>query len=64
MNCSTRCTAAVPYALGRYGWRFLDEEIAVKDEARNEFGHHLSVPASLPADSGLGLLYELLEFFF
>ena len=51
-------------ARGCYGWRFLDEEIAVKDDAGSKFGHRLFVPASLLADGGLGLLYEVVEFFF
>ena len=42
----------------------LNEEIAVKDDARSKFGHRLFVPASLLADGGLGLLYEVVEFFF
>ena len=42
----------------------LNEEIAVKDDARSEFGHRLFVPASLLADGLLGLLYEVVEFFF
>jgi hypothetical protein len=42
----------------------LNEEIAVKDDARSKIGHRLFVPASLLADSLLGLLYEVVEFFF
>ena len=42
----------------------LNEEIAVKDDAGNEFGHRLFVPASLLADGLLGLLYEVVEFCF
>lgn len=42
----------------------LNEEIAVKDDARSKFGHRLFVPASLLADGLLGLLYEVVEFFF
>src|ERR1041384_1230530 len=34
----------------------LNEQIAVKDDARNKFGHRLFVPASLLADGCLGLL--------
>jgi len=42
----------------------LNEEIAVKDDAGNKFGHCLFVPASLLADGLLGLLYTVVEFFF
>ena len=42
----------------------LNEEIAVKDDAGSKFGHRLFVPASLLADGGLGLLYEVVEFCF
>ena len=38
--------------------------IAVKDDAASKFGHRLFVPAFLLADGGLGLLYEVVEFFF
>ena len=42
----------------------LNEEIAVKDDAGSKVGHRLFVPASLLADGRLGLLYEVVEFFF
>ena len=42
----------------------LNEEIAVKDDAGSKVGHRLFVPASLLADGLLGLLYEVVEFFF
>jgi hypothetical protein len=42
----------------------LNEEIAVKHDARSKFGHRLFVPASLLADGPLGLLYEVVEFFY
>jgi hypothetical protein len=42
----------------------LNEQVAVKDDARRKFGHRLFVPASLLADGLLGLLYEVVEFCF
>ena len=42
----------------------LNKEIAVKDDAGSKFGHRLFVPASLLADGFLGLLYEVVEFYF
>jgi hypothetical protein len=42
----------------------LNEEIAVKDDARSKFGHRLFGPASLLADGFLVLLYDFVEFFF
>src|SRR5215213_6550589 len=42
----------------------LNEEIAVKDDARSKFGYRLFVPASLLADGLLGLLYEVVKLFF
>lgn len=42
----------------------LNEKIAVKDDAGSRFGHRLFVPASLLADVLLGLLDEVVEFFF
>ena len=42
----------------------LNEEIAIKDDARSEFGHRLFVPASLLADGLLRLLHEVVEFCF
>jgi hypothetical protein len=54
----------VPCALGCYVGDSLDEEIAVKDDAGSKFGHRLFVQASLLADGLLGLLYEVVDFFF
>ena len=42
----------------------LNDEIAVKDDAGNEFGHRLFVPMFFLADGLLGLLYEVVELFF
>ena len=42
----------------------LSKEIAVEDDTRSKVGHRLFVPAFLLADGGLGLLYEVVEFFF
>jgi hypothetical protein len=55
-QCFARWTVAVGDSL--------NEEIAVEDDAGNKFGHRLFVPASLLADGLLGLLYEVVEFFF
>jgi hypothetical protein len=41
----------------------LNEEIAVKDDG-SKFGHRLFVLVFFLADGGLGLLYEVVEFFF
>ena len=57
-------TAAAPCVLGCYGWRFLNEEIAVKDDAGNEFGHRLFVPVFFLADGPLCLFYKFIEFLF
>jgi hypothetical protein len=42
----------------------LNEEVPVKDDARSKFGHRLFGPASFLLDRLLGLLYEVVEFFF
>jgi|ERR1041384_2303116 hypothetical protein len=57
-------TAAVPCALGCYGWRFPERRDCSQRRREESVRALLLVTASLRADGLLGLLYEIVDVFF